>query len=56
VKTRYRAIYVNGSRRVVNGKLESGNPAFTKKGLREKLWVKVAQVLIKVPEACKSKP
>jgi dihydrofolate reductase len=27
-----------------------------KLGLREKLWVKVAQVLIKVPEACKSKP
>jgi hypothetical protein len=30
--------------------------ALDKMGLREKLWVKVAQVLIKVPEACKSKP
>ena len=30
--------------------------AITKEDLREKLWVKVAHFLIKVPEACKSEP
>jgi hypothetical protein len=38
------------------GNVKRADPHINILGLREKLWVKVAQVLIKVPEACKSKP